>query len=60
LGIFVPAFVQMIYQTTTGFGLFRWKLMKNILLMFFALLALVTGAFTSIRDIVETYAPHKE
>jgi proton-coupled amino acid transporter len=57
LGIFVPAFVQMIYNGSeySDFGFLKWKLGKNGLLMCFAILALVTGAFTSIRDIVKIY-----
>jgi hypothetical protein len=47
----------MIYNGSeySDFGFLKWKLGKNGLLMCFAILALVTGAFTSIRDIVKIY-----
>ena len=38
-----------------GFGIFKWKLWKNLLLMIFAVIALFSGAFVSIIDIIDTY-----
>jgi len=38
-----------------GFGAFKWKLWKNIILMIFSIIALFSGAFVSILDIIETY-----
>lgn len=56
LGLFVPAFVEIIFLQTNGdFGPLKWKLWKNLFLMIFALIAMFAGAFVSIKHIVETY-----
>jgi proton-coupled amino acid transporter len=60
LGIFMPAFLQMVYQCTSGFGYMKWKLIKNVILMVFSILAMVTGAFTSIREIIKLYTGDEE
>lgn len=56
LGLFVPAFVEIVFLQTNGsFGVFKWKLWKNIFLMIFSLIAMFAGAFVSIKHIIETY-----
>lgn len=56
LGLFVPAFIEIVFLTTNGgFGRGQWLLWKNLFLMIFALIAMFAGAFVSIKDIVETY-----
>jgi solute carrier family 36 (proton-coupled amino acid transporter) len=56
LGLFVPAFIQIVFlQTNGGFGKANWLLWKNLFLMLFALIAMFAGAFVSIKDIIETY-----
>lgn len=63
LGLFVPAFIEIVFlQTNGGYGKMDWKLWKNLFLMLFALIAMFAGAFVSIKDIVETYTGdgHKE
>ncbi|CRK87157.1 CLUMA_CG000966, isoform A [Clunio marinus] len=61
LGIFIPALVEIVFlQTNENFGKFNWKLWKNLFLMLFALIAMFSGAFVSIRDIIEIYTGHDE
>ena len=56
LGLFVPAFIEIVFlQTNGGFGKLNWLLWKNLFLMLFALVAMFAGAFVSIKDIIETY-----
>lgn len=60
LGLFVPAFIEIVYlHTNDSYGPLRWKLYKNLFLMLFALIAMFAGAFVSIKDIVETYTGDK-
>lgn len=61
LGLFVPAFVEIIYLQTNGsFGPLKWKLWKDLFLMLFSLVAMFAGAFVSIKHIVETYTKSKD
>lgn len=56
LGIFVPAFIEIVFcQANGGHGTLKWKLWKNIFFLLFAVLALVSGSYVSIKDIIETY-----
>lgn len=52
LGIFVPSFVETVYLWPNNLGWWKWKLIKNILLCIFAILALVAGATASIDEII--------
>lgn len=64
LGLFVPAFIEIVFLQTNGsYGKLDWKLWKNLFLMLFALVAMFAGAFVSIKDIIESYTgddTHKE
>lgn len=56
LGLFVPAFVETIFlHSYGGHGRFNWKLYKNIFIMIFAMLALISGGFASILEIIHGY-----
>lgn len=55
-GLFVPAVVQTVFLYPDSYGVANWKLWKNILLMIFALIALGTGSYASILDIVKMYS----
>lgn len=56
LGLFVPAFIEIVYLQTNGsFGPMRWLLWKNILLMVFSVIAMFAGAFVSIKHIIDSY-----
>ncbi|XP_023161440.2 proton-coupled amino acid transporter-like protein CG1139 [Drosophila hydei] len=52
LGIFVPSFVETVYLWPDRLGFCKWKLIKNILLGIFSLLALVAGSAASIDEII--------
>lgn len=54
LGIFVPAVIESAYMYP-NYGFFKWKLWKNIFLMLFSIIALVSGSFVSIREIIHAY-----
>jgi hypothetical protein len=61
LGLFVPAFVEIVFLSEYGgFGALKWKLWKNILLMIFSLVAMFTGSFVSILNIIDEYTGEKE
>lgn len=56
LGLFVPAFIESVFcETNGGHGKYKWKLWKNLIVMAFSIIALFSGAFVSIKDIIETY-----
>lgn len=52
LGIFVPSFVETVYLWPNNLGWCKWKLIKNILLGIFSILALIAGAAASIDEII--------
>lgn len=54
-GLLVPAVVEIVYRYEEGYGFAKWVLIKNLLLGAFAILALVTGTFTSILEIIDLY-----
>ena len=56
LGILVPSVVEAVFLYPDRYGLMKWKLVKDILLSIFAILALITGAFVSIEQIIESYS----
>lgn len=57
LGLFVPAFVEIVFLQQNGsFGHFKWRLWKNLFLMIFALIAMFAGAFVSIKEIIHSYS----
>lgn len=61
LGLFVPAFIEIIFLQTNGtFGPGQWKLWKNLFLMAFSLVAMFAGAFVSIREIIKIYTGEGE
>lgn len=54
-GLFVPAAIQTVFLYPDGYGFAKWKLWKNIFLMVVAIIALVTGSYTSVLKIIEFY-----
>lgn len=56
LGIFVPSFVETVYLWPDRLGFCKWKLIKNIFLGVFSILALIAGAVASINEIIEMYS----
>lgn len=55
-GLLVPAIVETVFRYPHDLGVGNWILIKNILIALMALIALVTGAVVSIREILELYA----
>lgn len=52
LGLLIPAVIEIILKLETGFGRYNWILVKDILLIVFALFGLVSGTFASINSLV--------
>ncbi|XP_014241281.1 proton-coupled amino acid transporter-like protein pathetic [Cimex lectularius] len=55
-GFFFPALVETIMLWEAGFGRFHWKLWKNIMLVLVTIVAVISGSFTSIIDIIDQYS----
>ncbi|GLH03572.1 Proton-coupled amino acid transporter-like protein pathetic [Gryllus bimaculatus] len=56
LGLIVPALIEVVTFWEHGMGPGRWRLWKNILLCVFGLIALGSGTYTSILEIIAVYA----
>jgi proton-coupled amino acid transporter len=52
LGLFCPAVIETVTYWEDGLG---WRLWKNVLIIAFAILALVTGSYASILEIIAEY-----
>jgi len=52
LGLFCPAVIENVTYWDHGLG---WRLWKNIIVIIFALIALVTGTYASILEIISEY-----
>ena len=56
LGLFVPAVLETVFLQANGnFGRLKWKLWKNMFLVIFSLVAMFSGTFVSIKDIIKLY-----
>lgn len=56
LSMFMPALIETVFlHSNDGFGVFKWKLWKNLLIMLLALIACSTGTFSSLKSIIETF-----
>ncbi|XP_058118854.1 proton-coupled amino acid transporter-like protein CG1139 [Anopheles coustani] len=57
LGLLTPIVLDTVFRwpTAGAFGRYRWKLVKNLILMAFGLFILVVGTYFSIKDIVDIY-----
>lgn len=53
LGLLVPAVVETVTYWDYDLGKFRWKLWKNIVLCILAIVALISGSYTSLKMIIE-------
>jgi proton-coupled amino acid transporter len=52
LGLFCPAVIETVTYWETGLG---WRLWKNVIIVVFAILALITGSYASILEIIHEY-----
>lgn len=51
LGMIVPSIIELaVYNEDPGYGRFKWRLVKNILLICFGILGFVTGTYVSILE----------
>lgn len=55
LSVLLPVTVDLLYRWPNDFGRFRWKLVKDIMLMLFGLFVLIVGTYFGILDIVAIY-----
>lgn len=55
LGLLIPAVVQTVYRWERGLGPLNYILWKNILLIVFYLIVLLTGCYTSISALIVKY-----
>ncbi|KAF5295596.1 hypothetical protein FQR65_LT10399 [Abscondita terminalis] len=54
LGILLPAVVDTVLYWEDLNGL-QWKIIKNVILMLFSILALISGSVVSIRSLIDVY-----
>jgi proton-coupled amino acid transporter len=52
LGLFCPAVIETVTYWQHGLG---WRLWKNIFIILFAVLALLTGSYASVLEIISEY-----
>uniref|UniRef100_A0A336MWB5 CSON008157 protein n=1 Tax=Culicoides sonorensis TaxID=179676 RepID=A0A336MWB5_CULSO len=55
LGFILPALLDIVASWPDGLGKFKWILFKDIFLMMFGLVALISGTIASIHDIIDLY-----
>ena len=55
LGILLPTVIETVH-CWPNMGVFHWKLVKNVVLLLFALLAVVSGSIIGIQGIIEEYS----
>lgn len=53
LGLVIPAVLDIIVKMETGFGVLKWRLFKNVLVIFLALFALTSGSYYSILEMMD-------
>lgn len=54
-GLFIPCVIETIFLWP-NFGVFNWKLIKNLILGTFSIIALIAGTIISINDVIELYS----
>lgn len=59
LGLLVPAVVETVTYAEFGWGPCNWMLVKNVSLSVLAIVALISGAYSSIRGIIYGDEEHK-
>nr|KAF7420505.1 hypothetical protein H0235_010802 [Vespula pensylvanica] len=55
LGISIPVTVETISCWDGHLGTFKWRLIKNVILLIFSMMALIFGSWISIKDIIKVY-----
>lgn len=57
IGLLAPVAIEMLTFHEKGFGKFKWKLIKNVIVVIMAMMALIFGSKAAIEDIVKLYSP---
>lgn len=52
----VPAIIESVFRYPNNYGFANWILYKNVFLVVFSLLAMVTGSAISIQEIIDMYS----
>ncbi len=52
--------METVFLWPDNLGVMKWKLWKNVILIVFALIALVSGTAVSVIDIVKIYSGESE
>lgn len=55
LGLMSPVFIEVITFWDKGFGMFNWKILKNIIIVGVGILALIFGSKSAIQEIIVMY-----
>lgn len=56
LGLFIPAIVQTVHKWDRGLGKCSYILWKNVILIFFYLLVLISGCYSAVTAIISRYS----
>lgn len=51
LGLFVPAVMDLVINWENGLGAFKWRMYKNILVMFISIFASISGLYFSLTTL---------
>ncbi|XP_011300217.1 proton-coupled amino acid transporter 1 [Fopius arisanus] len=57
LGILIPVAIEIITCWDVGFGKCNWIIMKNVVIIFIGVMALIFGSKDSIEGIIKAYTP---
>ncbi|XP_058800737.1 proton-coupled amino acid transporter-like protein pathetic isoform X2 [Phymastichus coffea] len=55
LGLLIPAFIETVTYWDVGFGAYNWVMVKNVIICVIAMLALVFGSESAVRDIIKEF-----
>ncbi|CAG4983582.1 unnamed protein product [Colias eurytheme] len=58
-GLLIPATIDIVYHWEKGFGIFNYRLYKNIIICLISIIALISGAYVSILGMIEDFS-HSE
>ncbi|XP_063984257.1 proton-coupled amino acid transporter-like protein pathetic [Diachasmimorpha longicaudata] len=57
LGILIPVGIEIITYWDIGFGKYNWMIMKNVVIVFIGIMALIFGSKDAVEGIIEAYSP---
>lgn len=52
LGLFIPCMIETIFKWNTGLGKWNWILWKNVFIMIFSMIALLSGVGHALAGII--------